>query len=62
MSQNAENKAPEKKEPETVKVEELVSTPNKVQNNTPQELADNPAVTPQMINDPKDDRGDLSRD
>ncbi|MFP5271595.1 hypothetical protein [Coleofasciculus sp.] len=66
MSSDPNNTSPEQeKAPEqtpTVDPKDLAMKPGYIADRDAQETVNNPAVAPQMLNDPSDDRGDLRRD
>lgn len=66
MSSDPNNTSPEQeKAPEqtpTVDPKDITMKPGYIADRDAEETVDNPAVTPQMPNDPSDDRGDLRRD
>ncbi|HAX87592.1 MAG TPA: hypothetical protein DCY91_15345 [Cyanobacteria bacterium UBA11370] len=66
MSQNQQNKTTEpeniEEQLQAVKPEDLVMKSGYIVERDPEEILSNPAVVPQMPDDRRDDRGDLTKD
>lgn len=48
--------------PKAVDPRDLVTKPGYIANSNPEEILDNPAVAPEMVDENKSDRDDLRRD